>query len=215
MEPFLHFKEDVFEDQSAFLVSFCSSGQPPARQIPEQVKICSEIKGLYADSGLHWFSQDLEFLSPHGHCSPRYHWYLCHWSVFPYLLVEDLTDYLCTLPHVSSCWKTVLLDSRKLLDCLHTTVLPLQQILEWLKPALPSPPPKTRPCNHKASFSSPSLVKAVYDRCLLKLLYNAVAWPDVLVHQWQVSFSFTCTVIERPFFLLVEVACFQPPPTQM
>lgn len=84
-----------------------------------------------------------------------------------------------------------------------------------IKACPPLPRTKNPSLHHMASFSSPILVKAVYDRCLLKLLYNAVAWPDVLVHQWQASFSFTCTVIERPFFLLVEVACFQPPPTQM
>lgn len=215
MEPFLHFKEDVFEDQSAFLVSFCSSGQPPARQIPEQVKICSEIKELC------WCWPSLIFS---GSWIP-----IATWSLQPKisLIFMSLISFSLLvsrrpnrLPlHLTSCilmLKDRPLGFQKTPGLLaHHCADPLQQILEWLKPALPSPPPKTRPCNHKASFSSPSLVKAVYDRCLLKLLYNAVAWPDVLVHQWQVSFSFTCTVIERPFFLLAEVACFQPPPTQM
>lgn len=155
----------------------------------------------------------------HDHCSPSNHWYLCHQSVFPYLFVEDLSDYLCRQSHVSPVLKACPLGFQKipgLLDCLHTSMLPLQQILEWFKPtSSPLPLPKTWSCNHEASFSGPILVEPVYNRCLLKLLYIPVAWPDVLVCQRQVSFSSTCTAIEGAFFLLVFWWYFQPPLTQM
>lgn len=125
MESFLHFEEDVLEDQPVFLVSFALQGSlwwDLAKQIREQAKTCSGIKGLYSATCLHWFSQDLKFLSAHGHCTQSFDWYSYRQPVFPYLLVEDPAGNL--MYHL--CQKTLLSGLQKTLQLLthHHATLP-------------------------------------------------------------------------------------------
>lgn len=131
MELFLHFEEDVLEDQLSFLVSFVLQGSlwwDPAKQISKRAKICSEIKDLNSTTSLILSNLKL----PSSHSQPQLPMIFLSPNSFS-LLVSGKLSSLPLLLEYHLCRKTVLSGLQKTLRLISLHHATLPEILEWLK----------------------------------------------------------------------------------